>query len=226
MDWNVDQAEIMKVMRSLTVRDQADKLARYRVLNQDVRKGEILFVGSSLMEQFPINELLMTAGISKVIYNRGIGGFTTTDMLEHMEEMVFALEPAKIFINIGTNDIAAQNYRLEKLIENYEKIILLIQKRLPRAEIYMMAYYPVNENGKVSNAEIRDFMFKTRTNQNICLANAAVESLAKRLGCHFIDVSEGLRDASGRLKEEYTIEGVHMYANGYRIVLENLREYL
>ena len=98
MDRNVDQAEIMKVMRSLTVRDQADKLARYRVLNQDVRKGEILFVGSSLMEQFPINELLMTAGISKVIYNRGIGGFTTTDMLEHMEEMVFALEPAKIFI--------------------------------------------------------------------------------------------------------------------------------
>ena len=226
MDRNVDQAEIMKVMRNLTVRDQADKLARYRVLNQDVRKGEILFVGSSLMEQFPINELLMTAGISKVIYNRGIGGYTTTDMLEHMEEMVFALEPAKIFINIGTNDIASQNYCLEKLIENYEKIILLIQKRLPETEIYMMAYYPVNENGKVSSAEIREFMFKTRTNQNICLANAAVELLAKRLGCHFIDVSEGLKDAGGRLKEEYTIEGVHMYANGYRIVLENLREYL
>ena len=184
MDQNVNQAEIMKMMRNLAVRDQADKLVRYRVLNQDVRKGEILFVGSSLMEQFPINELLMTAGISKVIYNRGIGGYTTTDMLEHMEEMVFALEPAKIFINIGTNDIASQNYCLEKLIENYEKIILLIQKRLPRAEIYMMAYYPVNENGKVSNAEIREFMFKTRTNKNICLANTAVESLAKRLGCH------------------------------------------
>ena len=41
------------------------------------------------MEQFPVNELLMTNGMNQVIYNRGIGGFTTTDMLEYMEEMVF-----------------------------------------------------------------------------------------------------------------------------------------
>ena len=31
---------------------------------------------------------------------------------------------------------------------------------------------------------------------------------------------------NGNLKEEYTIEGVHMYANAYRCVLENLKQYL
>ena len=77
------QENIMTILQEYAVRDQMDKLERYRVLNQDVKKGKILFVGSSLMEQFPINELLMTAGIDKVVYNRGIGGFTTTDMLEH-----------------------------------------------------------------------------------------------------------------------------------------------
>ena len=56
------------------------------------RKGQILFTGSSLMEQFPINELLMSNGMPQVIYNRGIGGFTTDDMLQHMEEMVFGTE--------------------------------------------------------------------------------------------------------------------------------------
>ena len=70
-------------------REQQDKLERYRVLNRNVRKGEILFTGSSLMEQFPVNELLMTNGMNQVIYNRGIGGFTTIDMLQYMEEMVF-----------------------------------------------------------------------------------------------------------------------------------------
>ena len=70
-------------------REQEEKLERYRVLNRNVRKGEILFTGSSLMEQFPINELLMTNGMRQVVYNRGIGGFTTSDMLSHMEEMVF-----------------------------------------------------------------------------------------------------------------------------------------
>ena len=39
------------------------------------------------MEQFPIDELLMNKGIKKIIYNRGVGGFTTKYFLEHMEEM-------------------------------------------------------------------------------------------------------------------------------------------
>lgn len=70
-------------------------------------------------------------------------------MLRYMEEMVFATEPRKIFINIGTNDISRPDYRVEKLMENYGKIIAMIQKRLPGAQIYMMAYYPVNEVDKL-----------------------------------------------------------------------------
>ena len=53
-----------------------------------------------------------------------------------------------------------------------------------------------------------------------------MEKLAGEMGCHYIDVNEGLADGNGRLKKEYTIEGIHMYANGYRVVLENLRKYL
>lgn len=207
-------------------REQQDKLERYRILNQNIRKGEILFVGSSLMEQFPINELLMTNGMPQIIYNRGIGGFTTEDMLLHMEEMVFALEPSKIFINIGTNDIGSLDYQQEKLMERYETIIRKIQERLPQAEILMMAYYPVNETDKLPESEWGKYLFVTRTNENIHLANAAVEKLAEKTGCRFINVNNGLADESGKLKREYTIEGIHMYANGYQVVLDNLKEYL
>lgn len=220
------QENMMKVWQEYAVRDQMDKLERYRVLNQDVKKGEILFVGSSLMEQFPINELLMTAGIGKVIYNRGIGGFTTDDMLKHMDEMVFALEPSLIFINIGTNDIGSTEYRLEKLLENYEKIIRKIREKLPETHIYMMAYYPVNETDKMPDVNMRNIMFANRTNENICIANEAVEKLAEKLGCQFINVNQGLSDNRGKLKKEYTIEGIHMYASGYRVVLQNLKKYL
>lgn len=222
----MDQNEMMNAWKRYAVREQMEKLERYRVLNQEVRKGKILFVGSSLMEMFPINELLMTAGIDRVIYNRGVGGFRMSDMLEHMDEMVFALEPSEIFINIGTNDIASPDYSLEKLIENYETIIRQIQARLPKARITMLAYYPVNENGKGLDAETRSLMFKTRTNENIHEANTAVEKLARKLGCRYLDANDGLTDDSGRLKMEYTIEGVHMYANGYRVVLENLKKVL
>lgn len=54
-----------------------------------------------------------------------------------MEETVFALEPNKIFINIGTNDISKPDYLLEKLLENYEKIISMIQERLKILSLQM-----------------------------------------------------------------------------------------
>ncbi len=219
----MDTQEAAKETRTQAVRNQWERLERYRILNEKVKKGEILFTGSSLMEQFPIDELRMTEEMDAVIYNRGIGGFTTEDMLQCMEEMVFGTEPGKIFINIGTNDISRPEYRLEKLMENYGKIIGMIQERLAGAEIYMMAYYPVNE---VPDDEWGRGMFATRNNENIRTANEAVKGLAEKMGCRYIDVNQGLTDENGRLKKAYTVEGIHMYANGYRVVLENLRKYL
>lgn len=216
----------MDFFKEFMHREQRDKLERYRILNQNVKKGEILFTGSSLMEQFPVNELLMTNGMDQVVYNRGIGGFTTTDMLEYMEEMVFGTEPSRIFINIGTNDIGSPEYQLEALLERYEEIIVRIQERLPEAEINMMAYYPVNETDKIPEGEWGKTAFVTRTNENLNIANAAIENLAAKKGCRFINVNEGLADERGKLKKEYTIEGIHMYANGYQVVLQNLKKYL
>ena len=57
----------------------------YQDLNKVARKGQILFTGSSLMEQFPINEIAMSMGVNKIIYNRGIGGTTTDEFLEHID---------------------------------------------------------------------------------------------------------------------------------------------
>lgn len=206
--------------------EQQTKLERYRILNRYARKGEILFTGSSLMEQFPINELLMSSGMTQVIYNRGIGGFTTDDMLQYMEEMVYGTEPSRIFINIGTNDISRPEYRLETLTANYRKILTQIRERLPEAEITLMAYYPVNETDKLPDSPMAAEMFATRNNENIALANQAVEKLAKELGCQFINVNDGLTDERGKLKKEFTIEGIHMYANGYQVVLDNMKQYL
>ena len=49
--------------------------AKYRELNKSVKFGEILFTGSSLMEQFPIEKFMDEMGNPYTIYNRGIGGY-------------------------------------------------------------------------------------------------------------------------------------------------------
>ena len=210
--------------------EQMQKVERFRILNQYAKKGEILFTGSSLMEHFPVNELLMSLGIDKVIYNRGIGGFTTDDMLAHMEEQVFGTEPSKIFINIGTNDFGNAAGTLEealsKMLANYENILTQIQTRLPETEVYMMAYYPVNETDKVPEGEWGKHLFDHRNNKNLPGINARVEKLAAKFGYHYINVNDGLTDETGKLKKEFTVEGVHMYGNAYKIILENMLQYL
>lgn len=206
--------------------EQKERLYKLAILNRYAKKGQVLFTGSSLMEQFPIDELLVDSGLNAVIYNRGIGGFTTGDMLASMEEMVFGTEPSKIFINIGSNDIGAEDFRLAHLLENYEKILLQIKERLPRAEIFVMAYYPVNEVDKVPEGDWGKIAFINRNNKTIGKVNPEIEKLAKRLDCHFINVNEGLTDEQGRLKKEYTVEGIHMYANAYQRILHNMKPYL
>ena len=140
----------LDVIQGFFKQEQKEKIDKYRILNEDVVKGQILFTGSSLMEQFPINELLMTEKMDCIIYNRGVGGFTTDDMLENMDVQVFGTEPSKIFINIGTNDISNPSISFEEAlahtITNYEKILKQIKERLPETKVYMMAYYPVKED--------------------------------------------------------------------------------
>lgn len=207
---------------------KVEKLKRYKSLNQFVVKGQILFVGSSLMEQFPINELQQTLDKKFIIYNRGVSGFVTDELLSSMDTCIFDLEPAKIFINIGTNDIAAHDYKKNHLIVNYDQILRKIKERLPACEVYVMAYYPINSKARFPsvNEEMKEELFKTRTNQQLQKANISIKNLARKYHYKFIDVNDGLVDEEGNLKEEYTVEGIHLWPNAYSRILYNLKRYL
>jgi len=214
-----------KIIEAFMENDKRDKVQRYKILNHYIKKGQILFVGSSLMEQFPIYELMQDCGIKETIYNRGIGGYTTVEMLEVLDTVVFDLEPSKIFINIGTNDLNLPDFTMEGLIGRYMAILERIMERLPQAKIYVMAYYPVNGAYDFGNPYMKEAL-KIRTNARIDEANQAVEKMAGRLGLKFINVNKNLYDGAGNLKHQYSVEGMHMYANGYHAILEDLMKYV
>lgn len=64
--------------------------------------------------------------------------------------------------------------------------------------------------------------FHWRTNERIREASEGVQALARKYGAEFLDLNKDLCDAAGNLKAEYTIEGMHLYANGYRPVMDAL----
>jgi lysophospholipase L1-like esterase len=230
----IKNPEIKEVLGTMMFKyfeeQKSNRIRIFKFLNQNVKKGQILFVGSSLMELFPINEMQQTAAIDHTIYNRGVCGFKTMELLAAMDECIFDLEPSKIFINIGSNDIGNNDttgYKKENLLVNYNKIMDQIQNRLPGCEVYVMAYYPINAKADFGlDKDQMEDMYKTRTNENIKEANDAIEELAEKHGFNFINVNEGLTDMEGNLKKEYSMEGLHMWPNAYSIILGNMKKYL
>ena len=224
-----EMAELQSSIRDLFMarmqQEKQEKVERYRRLNTMVRPGQILFVGSSLMEQFPIYELLLDRQLPCTIYNRGIGGYTTAELMNSMDVCIYDLKPSQIFINIGTNDLNGPDYREETLIANYRRILHGIKEHLPEAAVTLLAYYPINPEvgGQIP---FMQELLKHRTNERIAAANAAVQQLAQEEGLAFLNVNAGITDEKGFLKAEYTIEGMHMYGNGYVPVLEALLPYL
>lgn len=198
--------------------EKAEKVERFRHLNPFAKKGQIVFAGSSLMEQFPIYEFLQDFDLPYTIYNRGVGGFTTAEMMEVLHETVIDLAPKYLFLNIGTNDLNGAEFVLEELLERYDAILTRIRQALPQVQIFLLAYYPVNPEA-ANNPWVQN-VFRFRTNQRIAEASRGVERLAAKHGAAFLDLNAGITDAKGNLKAEYTIEGMHMYADGYKPVLD------
>ncbi|WP_282673884.1 SGNH/GDSL hydrolase family protein [Lactococcus cremoris] len=205
---------------------QEKLLAQYDKENLSAKKGQTLFVGSSLMEIFPIEKWEEEGKVkfSKYIYNRAVSDTTTAFLLKHLESQIINLEPSKIFINIGTNDIGFEVPEAE-FMSNYNEILTQIGEKLPQAQVYVMRYYPINtlDFGQDSDEKT---LFETRSNEKFQKASDKIEKLAQKHHFHFIDVNDGLSDKDGNLKKELTFDGAHLNPAGYSIVLENLKVYL
>lgn len=203
--------------------DKEMKVERFRELNKNVIHGKIVFTGSSLMEMFPINKLLEEHNDPTVIYNRGIGGFISAELLDVIDVCVLQLEPSRVFINIGTNDLSDSRIPVQHLMDNYDKIITAIENHIPKVEIYLMAYYPVNYEAAAENMKE---CLKIRNNEKIAAANKEVEKLAAKHGQKYIDINKNLKDSQGRLKAEFTIEGLHINEDGYRAIYDDIMKYV
>lgn len=223
---SLTQAQKMELRAFFMERQREEhrkKVEHYRHLNRFALPHQILLVGSSLMEQFPVHELLIHQQLSCTVYNRGIGGITTHDLLEYMDVCIYDLQPDYIYINIGTNDMNRPYYTEEGLIDRYRTILQMIREHLPWTKVFLLAYYPVNP--EAAPAMMKE-AFQMRTNDRINSANRAIAKLAEEVGATYLDVGAGIRDGQGALKEDYAVDGIHMYADGYAQVLEAVLPYL
>lgn len=175
-------------------------------------------MGDSLTEFFRVNEFFPGA----YVINRGIGSDTTDGVLSRLPESVYELSPSKVFILIGTNDIAEKKSE-QNIIGNIWEIVTRIQENCPDTKIFLESIYPVSYE---KNKKIKKHYLGARDNEKICSINEKLRLMAKEKGITYIDVFSHLINEEGNIRLEYTVEGLHLTISGYQKVAEVLMPYV
>jgi lysophospholipase L1-like esterase len=164
---------------------------------------DIIFLGNSITAGVDWNELL---GV-KEARNRGISGDITFGVLERLDEVIEG-NPAKVFLLIGINDIS-RNIPDSLIVENYRKMVTRIRKGSPKTKIYLQTLLPVNNT-------FTQFKNHYNKDEHIAFVNNSLKELAKTYKVQLIDLHPKFQDKEGKLIKEFTEDGLHLNATGYK----------
>ena len=191
---------------------------KYRELNQiSVIEPDIIFIGDSIIEYFPLQELL---GTTKTIVNRGIRGYQTGLLQENLDAHLYGDAVDQIILLIGTNDIG-KDVPMNEALNNLESVIQTISRDYPLSQIKLVSILPVNEG-----EDFKQTVY-IRTNEKIKAWNQAYQDLASAyMQVEYVPVFENLLDQEGQLKADYTTDGLHLSVSGYQALSSTLKKYI
>ncbi len=172
-------------------------------------ENEIIFLGNSITDGCEWAELFQNPNIK----NRGIGGDDTDGILERLTEVTES-HPAKIFIMIGTNDLASGK-SVDYIMDNYRKIIDSIQSQSPGTQLYIQSTLPTE-----------DAIHTTRKNSDLMEINARLKTLAQEKNLTYIDLFSLFATPDNKLNLEYSLDGLHINGKGYLIWKEAIINYV
>lgn len=151
------------------------------------------------------------------LYNRGIHGITSQQLLKHLDSQVIDLNPNRVFLLIGANDLKTR--RPEEVYQTIQTIILEIHNQLPETDIVLMSVFPINESPEFIRTP------SLRTNHSISQLNAYLSELTNDK-VYWLDVHDLLCDESGQLKRDLTLDGLHLTVAGYQVVADIINLFL
>jgi lysophospholipase L1-like esterase len=174
-----------------------------------IQEGKIIMLGNSITAEGEWNELMQNADI----INRGVIGDGTGDILERLDPII-AAKPRKIFLLIGVNDLMF--HPLSTIEEFYEKIVSRIVSECPTTQLYLESVLPIHN----------DLRRNGMKNEDIDALNQAIEQIAKKKGLTYIDLNSKLKNTEGALRNELSLDGIHLNGDGYLILKKNLDIYI
>ena len=182
-----------------------EKKTLFEILPND--SNEIIFIGNSITDGCEWHELFS----NKLIKNRGIGGDNTEGILARLSEITES-NPSKIFINVGTNDIALK-YPVDKICKLYSLILDEIHQNSPETKIFIQSVLPSYKN-------------PSRNNDTIIALNSKLKTISNERNLSYIDLFSQFIDSNGQLDTLYSYDGVHLNGNGYLLWKKIIEKHL
>ncbi|MDE7381306.1 MAG: hypothetical protein K2N03_04170 [Muribaculaceae bacterium] len=174
---------------------------------------DIVFLGNSITDGGEFHELLERPDVK----NRGIRSDVIEGVRERLDQ-VTRWHPSKIFLLIGINDIS-HGQTVESLSDKYEELVKEIREQSPDTRLYIQSVMPIN------NSFNRYKALKGRENI-IPLLNNELKEIAEKNGAVYINLWPALEDSKGRLKKEFTFDGLHLNGKGYKAWMSIISKYI
>ena len=160
---------------------------------------KILLIGDSITESFKTDLLLPRLKI----LNKGIYGDNSEGVFNRLKHDVIAQAPDIVYILIGTNDFALGRSK-NQLLETLENTAEILQTYLKKTKIYFTSILPTRS-------------IENRPNKRINEMNLLISKLCERKGLEYFNLHSEMADEFGNLKEELTIDGLHLSDTAYKI---------
>ncbi len=164
--------------------------------------SDIVFLGNSITDIGEWAEIWQNL----IVKNRGISSDITFGVLDRLEDITSG-KPSKIFIMIGINDIA-RNIPVEVIAKNYKTILTRIRKESPQTKIYVQSILP-------TNSDFTDYINHQNKVEAILKSNTKLIAICKEMDITYINLWPHFANEDGKLKTEFTNDGLHLKGAGY-----------
>jgi hexosaminidase len=165
---------------------------------------DVIFIGNSITEGGSWAELFKDARIR----NMGISSDISAGVIKRIGKIAEG-RPSKIFLMIGTNDLA-RNISADSLVKNILIIAKYLKQQSPSTKLFVQSILPVSDHYG---------MFRGHTSKGLLIreVNERLKELSPENAYSFVDLHKGFSGTDGKLKKELTNDGLHLTGKGYQL---------
>lgn len=179
-----------------------------------ITSKDIVFLGNSITNGAEWGELFG----SRHVKNRGISGDICMGVYDRLEPILKG-KPAKIFLLIGINDLS-RGTSADTIVSQIDRITRKIKRDSPKTKLYLQSILPVTDHYKM-------FAGHTKHWRMVGEINEKLRDLAVRERVVYIDLYSRFVDPlTGKMKTEYSNDGLHLLGKGYKLWAEIIRPYV